>query len=1397
MNFDVKRIETKLLAVFLAIVLAAASVPLAALASDTLVIEANAGTEEVLEPQGADEGSEPSQEEAPSPEQTPESADLEQEPALEQQDEQLSEEEPKESVDQQLIAEEDGDGAVSVGVVAITPGGASDEAEQEEALPEEHVASPLYVELYGDGFEAGEQIELVLQREEQGVFVDAKLLSVGFGERSGAIENLEESTYRLVLADEAIAAELSLSVVVDGVEESADFERGFKFDPSKETLAKLKVEAPVAEDTVEAEPAAEETDAAEEDLECSLTFNLTGSASVRLVHKDGTEVSLSSGMGHTFTGSENQNVQIYGTSQNPVNVSIEVLDASVGKATGGSDYYASVTEFFREVSFAGTDRIVNIDASEASASSYVRGTVARMMSPLTRSGSTSQPEVGDVFSGRSTVTYVQVLTANGMTGDIAVSFTSGILAGESNVIVHCDDHGRAAPVASRNNVWNYTYTITSVNKSTGNVVGSLLLEGTGEYIYADGYQRLAGSHSIKRSYQGYIDLQKASTCPDLVTSSDLYSLGGAEYGIYFDSACTRLVATLVTDESGYAKSGVLDAGTYYVKETKAPEGHYLDENVYTTVVSGGTARVNGSKVVDEAINDPAAMWAFKKDAETGEASPQGGASLAGAQFTVRYFDGFYDSVEAAEASGDPARTWIVETNANGVAVATDSFQVGGDSFYYVDGHVVVPVGTLLIQETQAPNGYLVDTRVFLRQVTTNGVSDVVAYNAPEVPEQVVRGGISISKTLEGGANEELEGIAFFIFNSQGEKMTFEGSDGEMTDRLILNAEGKAETAKDALVYDTYTVVEDESSVPDDIIWYGDAQGGGSAVVDEVSVSEPLVVYNVDVVNYKKPAFDLIKVDGDSLRDEGSGEKALKVSGSEWKLEYNDGGNWVEVGSYVTDENGRISFGEQAISQWGTYRLTEVMPAEVGSEDGYMWPVDSNDAEFVEFVIDENTWAKFEAGTYEGEAGDSWSYQMVDGKPALVHCASNWRYRDIEVVKIDEETGDPVANTSFSLWRYVGEGEPVELGDTRSEKHGLYSEDPSAEIDATLWEKVSEGTTDVNGSCIFRGLTFGYYMTVEELPAPGYAYWWESEKSSWATYFFEVGEREQKQVQVYENLKITLETTVDKSTIERTSAAFVSLPDQNVSYDNVNIEEYRYDVGFTNGSTNVRADQYSVIDECEFTALGLRLSTLTTPVVANDTDGSYNIWYRTNMTDSSAVYSEASATTSNPENEMADGTDRVTTAGWKLWAGGLSVSSRQSLSVSDLGLAEGEYVTRLMLEFGSVEVGFETTSPLSYMVYSTRELSGDTVIPNTATSHITRNWNGGPEGSGLYDDASDKVETRVIDTLKFEPGKSTWTPTGWVIGQTGDEVGWIVAGIAASLILSAGAILLARRREKSK
>ena len=195
--------------------------------------------------------------------------------------------------------------------------------------------------------------------------------------------------------------------------------------------------------------------------------------------------------------------------------------------------------------------------------------------------------------------------------------------------------------------------------------------------YGTGTQCLITFHN-----KGKLKLKKASSNPGISGNNPCYSLDGATYGVYSDSGCTQQVGTLTCNASG--DSNVIDIapGTYYVKETKAGKSYALDEGIHKVNVSGGqTATVN---VTDAPQNDPADMLVAKVDAETGKASPLGAGTLAGAEFTVKYYDGFYTQENLPEKA---TRTWVLKTDKDGstglLAAKLDpsTYFVSGDSFY--------------------------------------------------------------------------------------------------------------------------------------------------------------------------------------------------------------------------------------------------------------------------------------------------------------------------------------------------------------------------------------------------------------------------------------------------------------------------------------------------------------------------------------------------------------------------------------------------------------------------------------------------------------------------------------------------------------------------------------------
>ena len=88
---------------------------------------------------------------------------------------------------------------------------------------------------------------------------------------------------------------------------------------------------------------------------------------------------------------------------------------------------------------------------------------------------------------------------------------------------------------------------------------------------------------------GNIKLIKKSSNTDLTNGNANYSLEGAEYGVYEKKDCSGKASYTMTIKKGTdgtytATQKEIPAGTWYVKETKAPNGYTLNSKVYTVEV---------------------------------------------------------------------------------------------------------------------------------------------------------------------------------------------------------------------------------------------------------------------------------------------------------------------------------------------------------------------------------------------------------------------------------------------------------------------------------------------------------------------------------------------------------------------------------------------------------------------------------------------------------------------------------------------------------------------------------------------------------------------------------------------------------------------------------------------
>lgn len=66
----------------------------------------------------------------------------------------------------------------------------------------------------------------------------------------------------------------------------------------------------------------------------------------------------------------------------------------------------------------------------------------------------------------------------------------------------------------------------------------------------------------------------------------------------------------------------------------------------------------------------------------------------------------------------------MKTNEKGRCYLTKEYKVSGDEFYYdSNGNITLPLGTITIQETKAPKGYLLNEEIFVRQITSKGTGE--------------------------------------------------------------------------------------------------------------------------------------------------------------------------------------------------------------------------------------------------------------------------------------------------------------------------------------------------------------------------------------------------------------------------------------------------------------------------------------------------------------------------------------------------------------------------------------------------------------------------------------------------------------------------------------------------
>lgn len=414
------------------------------------------------------------------------------------------------------------------------------------------------------------------------------------------------------------------------------------------------------------------------------------------------------------------------------------------------------------------------------------------------------------------------------------------------------------------------------------------------------------SFSVRWLSQGSCQVKKQSANPEITQGNTCYSLKDAEYGIYKEKSCSTLVDKMITNEAGESNVVTLSAGTYFVKEIKAPKGFALDKKVYEIQVQTGSTYV--LKVTDRPTMDPVGVLLGKIDKETNQNKPQGSASLEGALFEVKFYSGTPSNSDPGVTGKKPERTWIFRTDKDGFVDYHNDFLHSGDELYMSpSGDAMLPIGTLTIQEKQAPQGYLLNPELYVVPITSSndGSEFVYTYNAPKIPEQIIK--LKIIKK-EQGKDILIEGATFEMAYPDGSKKTFQTDAKGVCEikGLMFGKHTIRETAAPAgYVVNpgkvTFTVKQDGTIVLDQ----------NTATGDSIEFQAQKGYAELTVEDARSPfVLKLTKVN----------EKGTYLEGAEFAL-YQDKNCQTEVGRATTGKDGTAKFSELLLDQ--KYYLKEV------------------------------------------------------------------------------------------------------------------------------------------------------------------------------------------------------------------------------------------------------------------------------------------------------------------------------------------------------------------------------------------------------------------------------------------------------------------------------------------
>lgn len=432
-------------------------------------------------------------------------------------------------------------------------------------------------------------------------------------------------------------------------------------------------------------------------------------------------------------------------------------------------------------------------------------------------------------------------------------------------------------------------------------------------------------------------------------------LAGGQYTLYAGNEIKNRQGQVIVTEGTALETAVTGAdgiavfsvdlpvdNSYYIKETRAPEGYVRDtETIYRFSFEAATSTKETMEFAygffDERV--VGSLRLRKRDRETGQARPQGNASLKDAVYGLYARETVYLAADVLYQPDELVAT--LTTDENGCASV--------DNLY---------LGKYYLKELTPPKGYVLDETEY--EVALDYLGDLVTEVQKEitVSEQVKEQPFGLIKVADDGQATEgalLAGAGFQAYLKSSLRLKPDGGyDFDRAEPIALGADGattiytdeRGQAVSVALPYGVYVVVE--TVTPHNMKTISPFE----VTIEEHHPTEPQQ-WRVFLDRSFRAKLRIIKKDGDTGRTvliPGAEFKIFNLDTGAYVVQYTTYPSKVEHTSFFTDEDGDLILPETL--PVGNYRIEEVTaPAGyVRNKDHVVIAVDTDTA----YRVDEDT-----------------------------------------------------------------------------------------------------------------------------------------------------------------------------------------------------------------------------------------------------------------------------------------------------------------------------------------------------------------------------------------------------------------------------------------------------------